>query len=132
VIVGLVLIVPTSADAAEYTKTVRYGPYTIPAGSMDMPGMVHNKLSFAVQRPCLDCFITSFKPDLVYGDGTRANMDTGPMLHHAVFTSQFRSDATCGNTWLGLAGERFFGSGNERTPVKFPSGYGYRVRWYDS
>lgn len=60
---------------------------------MEMPGMVHNKLSFAVQRPCLDCFITSFKPDLVYGDGTKANLDSGPMLHHAVFTSQFRSDA---------------------------------------
>jgi hypothetical protein len=54
------------------------------------------------------------------------------MLHHAVFTSQFRSDATCGSNWLGLAGERFFASGNERTTVAFPPGYGYRVRWYDS
>jgi Stress up-regulated Nod 19 len=128
----LALLAPASAGAAEYSKTVRYGPYTVPAGSMEMPGMVHNKLSFAVQRPCLDCFITSFKPDLVYGDGTKANLDSGPMLHHAVFTSQFRSDATCSGTWLGLAGERFFGSGNERTPVKFLAGYGYRVRWYDS
>jgi hypothetical protein len=106
--------------------------YTIPAGTMDMPGMVQNKLSFAVQRPCVDCYITSFTPDLVYSDGTKAKVDTGPMLHHAVFTSQFRSDATCGGTWLGLAGERFFGSGNERTPMRFPAGYGYRVRWYDS
>jgi hypothetical protein len=33
---------------------------------------------------------------------------------------------------LGAAGERFFGSGNERTAVSFPSGYGYQVRWWDS
>jgi Stress up-regulated Nod 19 len=114
------------------TKTVRYGPYTIPAGTADMPGMIHNKLRFAVQRPCLDCFITGFEPDLVYADGTRATMATGAMLHHFVLTSQFRSDATCGSAPLGLAGERFFASGNERTAIAFPSGFGYRVRWYDS
>jgi hypothetical protein len=132
VAVVLGLLGPATADAAEYSKTVRYGPYTIPGGTMESPGMVHNKLSFAVQRPCADCFITSFTPNLVYADGTRADMDTGPMLHHAVFTSQFRTDATCSGTWLGLAGERFFATGNERTVAKLPTGYGYRVRWYDS
>jgi len=94
--------------------------------------MIHNRLSFAVKRPCVDCYITSFKPDLVYADGTRADIDTGPMLHHFVLTSQFQRDATCGNAWLGLAGQRFFASGNERTAISLPGGYGYRVRWYDS
>jgi hypothetical protein len=127
---ALVLVLPSSASAA--TKTVRYGPYTIPGGTATVPGMVHNKLKLAVQRPCVDCYITQFKPDLVYADGTRATMDSGAMLHHVVLTSQFRSDATCGGSWLGLAGERFFASGDERTVIGFPSGYGYRVRWYDS
>jgi hypothetical protein len=54
------------------------------------------------------------------------------MLHHFVLTSQFRRDAPCSGPVLGLAGERFFASGNERTQIAFPSGYGYRVRWYDS
>jgi hypothetical protein len=120
------------AQAATSTKTVRYGPFTIPAGTATDPGMVHNKLLLGVARPCVDCHITAFKPDLVYGDGTRANLDSGPMLHHAVFTSQWRRDATCSNSWLGLAGERFFASGNERTAIAFPAGYGYRVRYYDS
>jgi hypothetical protein len=121
------------AQAATSTKTVRYGPFTIPAATSDTePGMIHNKLLLGVARPCIDCHITSFTPNLVYGDGTTANMDTGPMLHHAVFTSQWRPDATCSGSWLGLAGERFFGSGNERTAIKFPAGYGYRVRYYDS
>jgi hypothetical protein len=121
-----------SPVASAGTAVVRWGPYTIPAGTMDSPGMIHNKLQLAVKRPCSDCFITAFKPDLVYADGTRADMDTGPMLHHAVWTSQWRSDATCGNDWLGLVGQRFFATGNERTAISFPPGYGYRIRWYDS
>ena len=128
--VGLAVAAP--AQASTYTATVRYGPYTIPAGTMSDPGMISNQLKLGVQRPCSDCYITSFTPDLVYADGTRATMDTGAMLHHFVLASQWRKDATCGNTWLGLAGERLFASGNERTPISFPAGYGYRVRWYDS
>jgi Stress up-regulated Nod 19 len=121
------------AGAATYTKSVRYGPFTIPA-AMDAanPGMVHNRLLLGVARPCSDCWITGFTPDLVYSDGSRATHMDGPMLHHTVFTSQWRQDATCSGTWLGLAGERFFASGDERTAIAFPSGYGYRVRWYDS
>src|SRR5215207_9185461 len=123
-----------SPVASAGQTTVRYGPYTIPAGTMTDPGMVHNKLQFAVSRPCSDCFITKFTPELVdaaTGNPVPKAMD-GAMLHHAVWTSQWRSDATCGGTWLGLAGQRFFATGNERTAIGFPAGYGYRVRWYDS
>lgn len=125
-------VVGGPAEAATITKTVRYGPFTVPAGTHEDPGMINNKLKFAVQRPCIDCYITSFTPNLVYEDGTPATLDTGLMLHHFVLTSQFRRDATCGDQWLGLAGERFFASGDERTAITLPNGYGYRVRWYDS
>jgi hypothetical protein len=104
----------------------------MPAASDPDAGSTLSRLRFGVRRPCTDCFITSFEPDLVYPDGRRATMADGAMLHHFVLTSQFRRDATCGSSWLGLAGERFFASGNERTAIEFPSGYGYRVRWYDS
>jgi hypothetical protein len=57
-------------------------------------------------------------------------MDTGAMLHHMVLSGQSRRDATCGTSWLGPAGEWLFASGNERTAIKFPIGYGYRVRYY--
>jgi hypothetical protein len=123
---------PPAAEAATYTKVVRYGPFTIPAGTETDPGMIHNRLRLAVAKPCVGCHITSFSPDLVYADGSKATMATGPMLHHVVWTSQFRQDATCGSSWLGLAGERFFASGDERTRIAFPAGYGYQVRWYDS
>src|SRR5215207_4257195 len=133
-IAGLIALmtVAATAQAVTYTKSVRYGPFTISAQTAAGPGMVNNKLMFAVQRPCLGCYVTSFTPNLVYPDGTAATMETGPMLHHAVFASQFRRDATCSGTLLGLAGERFFASGDERTRIAFPPGYGYRVRLYDS
>ena len=106
------------AGAAATTRVVRYGPSMIPGGSMDMPGMVHNKLSFAVSRPCLDCWITGFKANLVYGDGSTANFNTGAMLHHVVWTSQFRSDA---------AGSTFAGGAPVRAPPAQP-GPGCRPR----
>src|SRR5215207_2283214 len=123
-IAGLIALmtVAATAQAVTYTKSVRYGPFTIPAQTAAGPGMVNNKLMFGVQRPCLGCYVTSFTPNLVYPDGTAATMETGPMLHHAVFASQFRRDATCSGTLLGLAGERFFASGDERTRIAFPQG----------
>jgi hypothetical protein len=127
-----VSVFAAAAHSATYTKTVRYGPFALPAATDPAAGSTLSQLKFAVSRPCVDCYITSFTPDLVYGDGTRATMANGAMLHHVVFTSQFRSDATCSRSWLGLAGERFFASGNERTAISFPTGHGYRVRWYDS
>ena len=129
----LMILLPGAAKAATQTRTIRYGPFTLPAGSATTPSEI-SRLRLAVARPCLDCYITAFQPDLVYADAnfSRADLSTGPMLHHVVFSSQFRSDATCRGSWLGLAGERFFASGNERTTISMPPGYGYRVRWYDS
>jgi hypothetical protein len=131
-VVGVLVLWTAPSYAAEQTRTVRYGPFTIPAGTMDSPGMLHNQFRLAVNRPCLDCYITSFTPDLVDGLGETVTMEDGPMLHHAVLTSQWRADATCSGQWLGLAGERLFASGDERTVAAMPPGYGYRVRWYDS
>jgi hypothetical protein len=125
-------VLTAAAQATTYTKSVRYGPFDLPAVGDPATGSTLTELKLAVSRPCVDCYITSFTPDLVYGDGTRATMANGAMLHHFVLTSQFRSDATCSGSWLGLAGERFFASGNERTAISFPAGHGYRVRWYDS
>jgi hypothetical protein len=75
---------PSAAQAADSTTEVRYGPFTIPAGTQADPGMIHNRLLLGVKRPCSECFITGFTPNLVYADGSTATMDQGPMLHHAV------------------------------------------------
>jgi hypothetical protein len=39
------------AQAAASTKVVRYGPFTIPAGTATDPGMIHNKLLFGSPGP---------------------------------------------------------------------------------
>lgn len=122
---------PAGASHQVTTTTVRYGPFTIPAASgMDM-GEIENRLDLWVRKPCTGCVITSMSPNLVYADGTRAGVNTGTMLHHMVLASQFRSDPTCSGNLLGLVGERFFASGDERTVLGFPPGYGYRVGYLD-
>jgi hypothetical protein len=113
--------------ADDRRTTVRYGPFLLPPRSLG--GLLHTSLvQPTLVRPCSDCFITSITPDLVYGDGKPANLDTGPMLHHAVWTRPLVPDATCGSgEVLGLVGERFFAAGNERTPLAMPTGFGYHV-----
>jgi hypothetical protein len=108
---------------------VRVGPFLIPpegAGG----GADHANIAVpSIAKPCSNCFLQQFEPDLVYADGTSANLDTGMMLHHAVFFAAGRQDATCGpeQPFPGKLGERFFASGNERTSGAFPPGFGYYV-----
>ncbi|MFE9773601.1 hypothetical protein ACFYOV_18410 [Streptomyces sp. NPDC005931] len=122
---------PAASDAPRQdgpqVTTVRYGPFTIPAASGHDHGESGNRLSFNVQKPCDDCFITGFKPNLVYADGSNANVNTGPMLHHVVMGTHRRSDVVCKGP------QRVFASGNERVESVLPSGYGVKVgkgeRW---
>lgn len=132
--IGVAGASPSGAQDVEtqaQTETVRYGPYTIPGASGGEPGMLENQLELWTAPPCTNCYITGMQPDLVYPDGSTANVNNGAMLHHVVLASQFRSDPTCSGNLLGIAGERFFASGNERTNIEMPDGYGYRVNWWD-
>jgi Stress up-regulated Nod 19 len=130
-----VLAVPATAGATIATKTIDYGPYTIPAGNGDPhdhenAGMISNQIVSNIAKPCTGCTIIGVTPDLVYTDGTKATISQGPMLHHAMFAAQStgKSDVTCGSSGPGALGERFFASGDERTPVDLTSlPYGYKV-----
>ncbi|HWC47600.1 MAG TPA: hypothetical protein VG448_01820 [Solirubrobacterales bacterium] len=130
-----VFAIPATANATITTKTIEYGPWTIPAGSGDphdhmTMGMIENQIVQNIGKPCTGCTIIGITPNLVYTDGTTANISTGPMLHHAAFMAQSsgKVDATCGSSGPGLLGERFFASGNERTAVDLTSlPYGYKV-----
>jgi len=130
-----VLAVPATASATITTKTIDYGPFTIPAGSgdphdHDAMGMISNKIVTNLAKPCTGCSIIGVTPDLVYENGTKATITEGPMLHHAAFAAQSsgKVDATCGSSGPGLLGERFFASGDERTKIDLQSlPYGYKV-----
>src|SRR5437763_3112252 len=121
---------PPASDAPQGTwAELRDGPFVIPpeqAGG----GADHADIAApSLPKPCSNCFLLQFEPDLVYADGTAANLDTGMMLHHAVLFAAGRQDATCGpeQPFPGQLGQRFFASGNERTPGVFPPGFGYYV-----
>ncbi len=118
---------PNTAEAASQTAVVRWGPYTIPGfGDLTMPPIYFN-----MPKPCTDCYITGISPNLVYWDGnpahasTTANFDTGPMLHHFVIFDHARPDITC--PVFSSLGNRFFASGNERSALTLPDGYGYYI-----
>jgi hypothetical protein len=136
------------------TTTVRWGPFTVP-GAANGPGMLENTivrdggcrsglgcLDVAVEKPCEDCFLTRIVPNLVDArSGETLNFHNGGMLHHVVNLNWSRSDVTCPAgrgpgliNWLGqLEGgnDRFFASGNERTIMRLPRGYGLPVRAED-
>ena len=121
---------PAGPEAPQGTwAEVRYGPFVVtPAGA----GGDADHANIAVPslpKPCTNCFLLEFQPELVYADGTPANLDTGMMLHHAVLFNASRQDNTCGpeQPFPGKLGQRFFASGNERTPGLFPPGFGYYV-----
>jgi Stress up-regulated Nod 19 len=124
----------------EQEREILYGPYTFqaaPPSSGDQHNHWHsgNQFSFLIQKPCDNCYITGMQARLVGPDRTSTVGHTpgGALLHHMVlFNTDFdKTDATC--EWGipfplgGLFGQRFFASGDERTPIYFPPGYGYRV-----
>jgi hypothetical protein len=104
--------------------TMLYGPF--PLQPADQGGMDHYNRILPVLAPCVDCLITSIRPDLVYADGSSANLDTGPMLHHTVLADPFRPDPTCArDDGVGIVGHRLFAAGNERTVGMLPTGFGF-------
>jgi stress up-regulated protein Nod 19 len=121
---------PPGPDAPQGTwADLRYGPFVVtPAGAGGDADHANVAIP-SLAKPCSNCFLLEFKPDLVYADGTPANLDTGMMLHHAVLFSAGRADPTCGpeQPFPGKLGQRFFASGNERTAGQFPPGFGYFV-----
>jgi hypothetical protein len=151
---------PAPTPTAPGTKTIKYGPFTIPGmnqpgtgltalmpllGLTPETGMIWNLPVQNVQKPCNECYITGMVAGLEYADGSNANINTGVWLHHMVALSQGagRRDPTCANNAFSLPhfavgatganSERFFASGNERTKLEVPAGlkYGYKVNTAD-
>jgi hypothetical protein len=100
-----------------------YGPFNVPAAtSPSQPGQLHNVPTSEPSPPCApSCRVTDMVPELVFADGTTANMQQGLLLHHFVFFNPANQALACANAMS----EPFWGSGNERTPLHLPSPYGY-------
>jgi plastocyanin len=91
------------------TLHYRFGPVHLGPGRNDIVFQLND------QRPPVNGWITSFKPNLTYLDGEVPRVDV-VHLHHGV--------------WL-INGAPTFAAGEEKTTVRAPSGYGWRYRTDD-
>ncbi len=96
--------------------TYKIGPFNI------KPGQNPIDLAPITQRPQVDGYITRFKPNLTYLDGTVPPVDV-IHLHHAVWVNVSRQSSTGG-----YPSELFFAAGEEKTTGILPKGYGYPVK----
>jgi hypothetical protein len=95
--------------------TYRVGPIEVTSGQ----NRIVYRAVTANDRPAVDGWITAFRPNLVNPDGT-VPKSSSIMFHHGVWINTSRTDATSG-----LPYERFIGTGEEKTEVVFPPGFGY-------
>ena len=124
------------------TSKIRYGPFSVQGAPADPgTGLPHghahtgNRFSLFIRKPCTNCYVTGMTANLVYADGRTAGWSTDAQLHHMVMLAGGggKTDATCAVSLFGLLGQRFFASGDERTPIISPPGYGYfvgRENWH--
>jgi plastocyanin len=96
-----------------------YGPLHVPAGgNLILAGPV------TIEKPAYDGYVTRFKPDLVRADGSVPPVDV-IHLHHGVWLNATGDDPTAG------VPERIAASGEEKTILDLPPGYGYPVKATD-
>ncbi len=115
----------TVVNAGESVSVVRVGPFVLPPAPYGEAHM--NRPLPNIPKPCEDCYITALEPRLVTADGKRADMSNGVMLHHVVVAEPADTDVTCGRNGIGAMGKRLFASGDERTPIRLPDGFGFKV-----
>jgi hypothetical protein len=101
-------------DQGSKRVKVTYGPLIVP--SMDINDGMYDFFNSNITIGCKDCTITYIQAGLEYPNGTYANANTSLWLHHVVLYNSANLDNVCGDNVL-VAGERFFASGNERSPV---------------
>src|SRR5919106_3750916 len=110
-IVLALLAVPAPASAQDGVQRLHYeyGPIEIAPGQNTI-ALEENGL-----KPPVDGWITSFKPNLVRRDGSVPRVDV-IHLHHGVWLKNLRP---------------LFASGEEKTALMAPPGYGWRYRTSD-
>lgn len=102
--VTVVLFCLGAAPASAETLKYRFGPIHV------TPGQNTIELEGNELKPPVDGWITSFKPNLTYADGTVPRVDV-VHLHHGVWLSN---------------GRPLFAAGEEKTVMATPPGYGWR------
>ena len=116
----LALLLPAAPAHAEWTVSMKAGPYTLAGFQTVRPKEL-------VDTPPVDGYITRMHARLVDGRGRPVSVQH-VMLHHVVFLNHGRFEGDrkpkCGARF----GEPFYGTGEEHQALELPAGYGYRTR----
>lgn len=117
----ILLLAPVSEAQAETRRVVvRQGPFTLEPYQVRYTSRDTRK----VRAPRLDGYIVRMHARVVDAQG-RAMPVQQVMLHHIVYKTRARRDEVCGGR------ESFYGTGEENETLRFPPGYGYRIRRRD-
>ena len=114
----LMTALASPALAGTRTYTLRHGPVRMENFNVAFP-------KANVKAPKVNGYIVGMNVRLVDRRGRPITIQD-VMLHHVVFHRKARlsSRGPCSST----GGEPIYGTGEERQALRFPSGYGYRVR----
>ena len=119
--IALGAIVPAAAEA-------RTEIFKLHSRSFRLAGFQTIFPKILVPAPRRSGYITRMEAHLVDRRGRRVSIRE-VMLHHIVFITNGRDKKS---SCKGSEGEPFWGTGEERQPLRLPNGYGYRVARNDS
>ena len=96
-----------------------------PAGTA---GAEDKLVALPIPRPAGDLVLKKMRFFVADETGRELNLaDDGVHLHHVVMMSTKTKDGACPDSGYARFGQRFAASGNEKTPIVLPNGYGYHV-----
>lgn len=98
------------------------GPFNVTPGQ----NKIDNRPIVGSGRPSVDGWITRIEPNLVEADGS-IPLSSKVMFHHGVWLNASRTDPT----YPGYP-QRFYATGEEKTAMELPPGFGYRYENSDT
>lgn len=117
----ILLLAPVSQAEAETRRVVvRQGPFTLDPYQVRYT----SRDTRNVRSPRLDGYIVRMHARVVDAQGRPMPVQQ-VMLHHIVYKTRAHRDEVCGGA------EAFYGTGEENETLRFPPGYGYRIRRRD-
>jgi hypothetical protein len=122
---GLPSCTGSGTNGGLVTETYTIGTFNLAAMGTD--ASESESFSISVPRPAGDIVMKKIRFFLLDPSGREMNLDDdGVHLHHVVMGSSKTTDSACPTSgYAALLGQRWSASGNEKTPIVLPDGYGY-------
>jgi plastocyanin len=121
---ALAVIAPAAADARTEIFKLRSAPVALAGFQVKFPKV-------SVPTPRRSGYITRMDAWLVDEHGRRMSIRE-VMLHHIVFINRGKPGTVAKHSSCpGRGSEPFWGTGEEKQPMKLPLGYGYRIGAHD-